>query len=67
MNGYQLCSFCRKSSQLKDVPILLLGKGENLVTVIRSKLSQASGYVGEPFLPQDLLNKISGFLQAKKS
>ncbi len=66
MNGYQLCSFCRKSNQLKNVPILLLGKGNNLVTSIRTKLCQASGYLSEPFLPQELLDKVNELLPSKK-
>lgn len=66
MNGYQLCSFCRKSNQLKNVPILLLGKGNNLVSSIRTRLCQASDYLGEPFLPQELLDKITELLPLKK-
>ncbi|AIE74393.1 MULTISPECIES: response regulator [unclassified Synechocystis] len=66
MNGYQLCSFCRKSNQLKDVPILLLGKGDNLITNIRTKFCQASGYLNEPFTPQELLGRVEEMLPANK-
>jgi CheY-like chemotaxis protein len=55
MNGYQLCSFCRKSNQLKNTPIILLRNGENLVDTIRAKLVGATGSVRQPFLPQELL------------
>ena len=65
MNGYQLCSFCRKSSQLKETPILLLGKQENIADKIRTKLSGASGYIREPFLPQNLLQTINRLLSSK--
>lgn len=65
MNGYQFCSFCRKSSQLKDTPIVLLGKRESLVEKIRSKLSGASGYLCEPFLPQELLQSLNRLLPQK--
>jgi twitching motility two-component system response regulator PilG len=62
MNGYQLCSFCRKSSQLKKVPILLLDERENFIGKIRAKLSQASGYIWESFSPQELLEKVNKLL-----
>jgi CheY-like chemotaxis protein len=67
MNGYQLCSFCRKSNQLKDVPILLLGKGDNLISGIRIKLCQASGYLSEPFVPEELLDRVAKLLPTNKT
>ena len=62
MNGYQLCAFCRKSSQLKEIPVLLLDERENFIGRIRAKLSQASGYMGESVVPQELLEKVNKLL-----
>jgi twitching motility two-component system response regulator PilG len=67
MNGFQLCNFCRKSSQLKDVPILLLDERENFIGKIRAKLANASGYLSESLVPQKLAGKIEGLLQESKT
>jgi twitching motility two-component system response regulator PilG len=58
MNGYQLCALCRKSKQFKETPILLMGNKDNLTAKIRSKLSGASGFISQPFLPQELLQTL---------
>ncbi|MFM8295344.1 MAG: response regulator, partial [Microcystaceae cyanobacterium] len=58
MNGYQLCSFCRKSSQLKNTPIILLRNGDNIVDTIRARLVGATGSLRQPFLPQALLQTL---------
>ena len=55
MNGFQLCSLCRKSSLSASVPIILISSGEVLTEKIRAKLSGASSYIGQPFLPQELI------------
>ena len=65
MNGYQLCSFCRKSSQLKNTPIILLRNGENLVDTIRAKLVGATCSLRQPFLPQELLQIIQAQVTVK--
>jgi len=67
MNGFQLCNFCRKSSQLKDVPVLLLDERENFIGKIRAKLANASGYLSESLIPQRLVKQIDIFLQESKT
>ena len=62
MNGYQLCSLCRKSKQFQDTPILLLGKKDDLIAKLRSKLSGASGYVNQTLSPQEFLKIIQQHL-----
>ncbi len=58
MDGYQLASLCRKSPQLKQVPILLMVENDNLVHSIRAKMSGVNDNLSKPFLPQDLLLKV---------
>ncbi len=55
MNGFQLCSLCRKSSLPASVPIILISSEEVLADKIRAKLSGASSYIGQPFLLQELM------------
>jgi twitching motility two-component system response regulator PilG len=58
MDGYQLASLCRKSPQLKQVPIVLMVENDNLVHNIRAKMSGVNDNLSKPFLPQDLLLKV---------
>ncbi|MBE9194976.1 response regulator [Synechocystis sp. LEGE 06083] len=58
MDGYQLASLCRKSPQLKQVPIMLMVENDNLVHSIKAKMSGVSDNLQKPFLPQDLLLKV---------
>jgi CheY-like chemotaxis protein len=58
ISGYQLCSLCRKSGALNEVPIFILGENNGISERIRAKLSGASAYIGKPFLPNELLKLI---------
>ncbi|MBD2652796.1 response regulator [Synechocystis sp. FACHB-383] len=58
MDGYQLASLCRKSPQLKQVPIMLMVENDNLVHSIKAKMSGVNDNLQKPFLPQDLLLKV---------
>ncbi|MEB3308599.1 MAG: response regulator [Snowella sp.] len=62
MDGYQLCSLCRQSDSLKNLPIILLTDENNLTCRIKAKLSGASSYLGKPFLPQELVKVINTHL-----
>lgn len=59
INGYHLCSLCRKSGALKNVPILIVGEKNSIVGRIRAKLSGGSGYINNSLLPKELLNSIN--------
>mgnify|MGYP001809976766 CR=1 FL=1 len=63
MDGYQLASLCRKSPQLKQVPIVLMVENGNLVHNIRAKMSGVNDNLSKPFLPQDLLLKVKTNLE----
>ncbi|MFM7383574.1 MAG: response regulator [Microcystaceae cyanobacterium] len=64
MNGFQLCSLCRKSSLSPSVPIILISSEEVLTEKIRAKLSGASRYIGQPFLPQELISVVEKSLNS---
>ncbi|QUS60530.1 response regulator [Synechocystis sp. PCC 7339] len=64
MDGYQLASLCRKSPQLKGVPIMLMVENDNLVHNIKAKMSGVNDNLQKPFLPQDLLLKVKTNLRA---
>ena len=67
MDGYQLTSLCRKSPQLKEVPIILMIEQQNLIQSIKAKMSGANDNLQKPFLPKDLLAKIQSNLQAESA
>ncbi|BFM39987.1 response regulator [Synechocystis sp. LKSZ1] len=67
MSGYELCSLCRKTPSLKDLPIIMLTDNDNLIERLRAKLAGASGFLQKPFLPQELLQSIQGQLPARIS
>lgn len=58
MDGYQLTSLCRKSPQLKTIPILIMIEQDNLIDRIKGKMSGANDSLPKPFLPKELLAKI---------
>lgn len=58
VNGYQLCSLCRKSTSLKDIPIIMLMENDSIINRVKTKLAGASGYIQKPFLPNEMVQLI---------
>ena len=58
INAYQLCSLCRKSDVIKELPIILLAGEDTLICQIKAKLSGASEFICKPFLPQELIKSV---------
>jgi chemotaxis family two-component system response regulator PixG len=55
VDGYQLCSLIRKSSILKDIPIVMVTGNKGLIDRARAKLAGATDYLTKPFVQSDLL------------
>jgi len=55
IDGYQLCSLIRKSSNLKDIPIVMVTGNKGLIDRARAKLVGATDYLTKPFMQSDLL------------
>ena len=55
VDGYQLCSLIRKSSSLKDIPIVMVTGNKGLIDRARAKLAGATDYLTKPFVQSDLL------------
>ncbi len=58
MDGYQLASLCRKSPQLRGIPIMLIVEEHNVMQNIKAKFAGVNDNIQKPFLPQDLLLKV---------
>ena len=55
VDGYQLCSLIRKSSSLKDIPIVMVTGNKGLIDRARARLVGATDYLTKPFVQADLL------------
>jgi chemotaxis family two-component system response regulator PixG len=47
-NGYEFCTFLRKTSQFKQVPIVILTGNDGVIDRVRAKLVGASDFMGKP-------------------
>lgn len=67
IDGYQLCSLCRKSSALSDIPIVMLTGRDGILDRVKAKMVGAVGYISKPFLPQELVKTVNTYLPIKKT
>jgi two-component system, chemotaxis family, response regulator PixG len=56
VDGYMLCSLIRKSSALKDTPVVMVTGNKGLIDRAKAKLVGANDYLTKPFNQTDLLN-----------
>jgi two-component system, chemotaxis family, response regulator PixG len=58
VDGYQLCALIRKSSILKDIPIVMVTGNKGLIDRARARIAGATDYLVKPFVQADLLRMI---------
>ena len=58
VDGYQLCSLIRKSSALKNIPIVMVTGNKGLIDRARARIVGATDYITKPFMQGDLLKMI---------
>jgi twitching motility two-component system response regulator PilG len=58
-DGYECCQMLRKSPNLKNVPILILGNSDNLLDRFRAKIAGANEYIPKPITPKNLANLVN--------
>lgn len=58
VDGYQLCTLIRKSSILKDIPIVMVTGNKGIIDRARARLAGATDYLTKPFMQADLLKMI---------
>ncbi len=66
-NGYDVCSFLRKTAIFQNTPIIILTSQGSLVDRTRAKLAGASDFLTKPPDPQALLSLIRAHLQSVMS
>ena len=58
VDGYQLCSLIRKSSNLKNIPIVMVTGNKGLINRARANIAGATDYLTKPFAQADLLKMV---------
>ena len=62
IDGHKICSQLRKNTQFENTPIIILSSKDKLRDKIKGKLVGASGFIGKPAKPADILEAIDKYL-----
>jgi chemotaxis family two-component system response regulator PixG len=62
-NGYELCSFLRKTSQFQDVPIVILTGHDGVVDRVRAKLAGSTDFISKPPEEEKVLQILQKYLK----
>ena len=65
ISGYELCSQLKKNPQVQNIPVIILTSKDKLGDRIKAKLVGASGFLGKPTKPQEILETIHKYLPIK--
>jgi two-component system, chemotaxis family, response regulator PixG len=57
-NGYELCTFLRKTTSFQETPIIILTGNDGVIDRVRAKLTGASEFLGKPPEPQKVLQMV---------
>ncbi len=63
-NGYELCTFLRKTTSFQETPIIILTGNDGVIDRVRAKLTGASEFLGKPPEPQKVLQMVHKYLGA---
>ncbi|QHU99425.1 response regulator [Synechocystis sp. CACIAM 05] len=64
ISGYELCRLLRKSSAVRETPIILLNQNDGVMEQIQGRLAKASGQINKQFLSQELLQVRKNYLDS---
>ena len=62
-NGYEICSFLRKSAQFQDLPIVMLTGHDGIVDRLRAKMAGSTDFLGKPPNVTKVLQVLEKYLQ----
>jgi two-component system, chemotaxis family, response regulator PixG len=63
-NGYELCTFLRKTSAFQNTPIVILTGNDGVIDRVRAKLAGSSEFMAKPPEPSKVLQVVQRFLGA---
>ncbi len=61
-NGYELCTFLRKTSVFQNTPIIILTGHDGVIDRVRAKLAGASEFMSKPPDPKRVMQLLNKFL-----
>ncbi len=62
-NGYELCTFLRKTSQFQDVPIVILTGHDGVVDRVRARLAGSTDFISKPPEEEKVLQILQKYLK----
>jgi two-component system, chemotaxis family, response regulator PixG len=62
VDGYQLCTLIRKTSMLKDIPVVMVTGNKGLIDRAKAKLVGATDFLAKPFTQEELLKIVFRYL-----
>jgi two-component system, chemotaxis family, response regulator PixG len=61
-NGYELCTFLRKTSAFQNTPIVILTGNDGVIDRVRAKLAGSSDFMAKPPEPTKVLQVVQKYL-----
>ena len=65
MNGLKTLEIIRKREDMKDIPVIFLTASSDRDTVVKAGMMGVQGYIKKPFMPKDLIDRVSQTLAGK--
>ncbi len=65
-NGYELCTFLRKTSAFQDTPIVILTGHDGVIDRVRAKIAGSSDFLAKPPEADKVLQVVQRFLESSK-
>ena len=62
-NGYELCTFLRKTTTFQEIPIVILTGRDGMIDRVRAKMAGSSDFLSKPPDPAKVLQILRKFLQ----
>ncbi len=66
-NGYELCTFLRKTKTFQEIPIVILTGRDGMIDRVRAKMAGSSDFLSKPPDPSKVLQILRRFLQISDS
>ena len=66
MNGLKTLEIIRKREDLKDIRVIFLTAASDRDTVVKAGMMGVADYIKKPFMPKDLIDRVSQALAEKK-
>lgn len=64
-NGYEMCSFLRKTDQFKEIPIVMLTGHDGIVDRIKAKMAGSNDFLGKPPNPAKVIQVVQKHLETR--